>query len=90
MPMTEKDIQATEGRFQEVLSEMRKGAVSAVFVVVVGEDDAATTFFSGEDGQEAIAGSICMSRVWEWLLKNGLVMSQQAIIQLGQILRLVR
>jgi len=90
MPMSEKDLEETERQFQKALDDARQGKTSAVFLVAVGEDDQAITFFSGDDDCKATAGSVCLSRVWEFLVKNGIFMPQGAAIGLGHLLRRCR
>ena len=85
--MKEEDLQNTEKQFSEALEQMKDGSAKAVFLVVVRADDHAQTYFAGEDGEEAVAGTVCISKVHEWLLRHGLILSQPSIFVLGELLR---
>ena len=85
--MKEEDLQNTEKQFEEALGQLKDGSAKACFLVVVRADDHAQTFFAGEDGEEVVAGTVCMTKVHEWLIRHGFIVPQPAVFVLGELIR---
>lgn len=82
--MSAQDIMATEEQFHETMDEAREGTLTALFMVKINKMDESRTFFSGKDGEEVTTALIAFRAVYDWLLHNGLMMSSEQMLAVGE------